>query len=67
MTHNPRRARPGSEYGLVRRVARKHGWSEGWVSLVKCGFETSRPVTDALVAERKLMRTEQRNRARRTA
>lgn len=53
-----RRARPGSEWGLVRRVAKKMGKSESLVSGVKLGVVKSAKVAKAIAHERKLMRKE---------
>ena len=57
-----RHARPGSEYGLVTRVAKKLGKSLSLVSAVKNGYAVSAKVTEALSVEREIMRREAQTR-----
>ncbi len=54
--------RPGSDWGIVRRVARKLGKSASLVSAVKNGYAKSAKVSAALEEERELMRREEQER-----
>ena len=63
-----RNPRPGSDYGLVRRVAQKLGKSESLVSGVKRGVipirgPESQRIADALERERGAIAREQRMRS----
>ena len=52
-------------YGIVRRVARKLGLNENYVTHVRHGLETSRPVMKALRQEQRLMDREAANKKER--
>ncbi len=68
LTYMPERhARPGSDYGLVRRVARLLGKSESLVSGVKRGSipvhgPETRRISEALEREREAMGLEEEGR-----
>lgn len=57
-----KRKSKGGEYGIVRRVALKTGFSPTWVSLVKNGWYSNSVIEEALEKERRIIAAEVKSR-----